>query len=968
MSSKITKFRKSITVRVVVPVVLVTLLQSIVVTVLLFCNVIGKTINNSEIGNFKSSVNIRKNYLENLISNSWGDFDDVYLKFSDMTEKYLNENSLDVSSILNDSDTAVDYLAKVSTILPSVIAEKHVNDAFISLDNPFTNESENECFTYLRAKNPYHVTNNEIDVLYAPKTVWRNFYSAGYGLDATIESNTLKDVVNREFITNPIDYYRKSNSEESIGYWSCMANIQSTKVLTYSRAFVVNDTVVGVIGIGITETYLKSSLASLNKGEEINIALVRKTNNGIDNALAAYVDYSLPDISTTTLKDTSFEDIQAFDNGKVEELYYENELKLYDDDTTIPEKWYVVGISPRSKVLATSCTTGNQIVLIYFIGFFIILILYVLTGFFITRPILKVSKSLNENNVHDIPPTKITEVDRLLGKVNEYSLKAERMHDRLLRIVEDSSSNISFFEYDKETDKVTATKQFFEMLHLKETSTEMNGEKIISLLHSIKSEVLSMTYPEIDENILDQSGEIVFLSEGSYLHLKIVSKEKQTFATLMDMTMEYNEKNRIAHERDYDYLTGLLNRRGFLNVITPLLRKDSFGALFMIDVDNLKYINDQFGHELGDVYLKKVGEYLNDLTNRHENLIACHISGDEFLLYLSGYEEKSSQEEEVVEDLRKIREQYIVTRAENIYISLSIGISHHEKDMDFQELLKRADYAMYIAKHGGKNDIRYFDKDVYSMYRQENVLYDDLNKMITNKLLDYAYQPIVDIHTGEILGYEALMRPTLPGLNPGNVLNAAKKFNRLYDIEKLTMFMASEKFIRSESKKLLFINSISSQVLTEADMKQFVLNTEGYHNQIVIELIEEDFGQNDIVAKKRKYLDEFHLKYAIDDYGTGYNNINMILSFVPEYVKIEGSLIRNIDKDEKKQRLTKSIISYCAINNIKVIAESVETIEELKVVKDLNVDYIQGYLLAKPNLEIQDLPEDKKEIIRNLWK
>ncbi len=178
--------------------------------------------------------------------------------------------------------------------------------------------------------------------------------------------------------------------------------------------------------------------------------------------------------------------------------------------------------------------------------------------------------------------------------------------------------------------------------------------------------------------------------------------------------------------------------------------------------------------------------------------------------------------------------------------------------------------------------------------------------------------------------------------------------------------MAPETFFSTNSDKKLFINSISSQVLNDEDLSHFVEAYKDKLDRFVVELIEEDMGQNKVIQRKIEFFNQYNITYAIDDYGTGYNNIGMILSYTPEFVKIEGSLIRNIDKDEKKQRLAKSILSYCSINHIKVVAESVETVEELKMVKDLGVDYVQGFLLAKPEFEIKDLPEEKKELLRSI--
>ena len=108
------------------------------------------------------------------------------------------------------------------------------------------------------------------------------------------------------------------------------------------------------------------------------------------------------------------------------------------------------------------------------------------------------------------------------------------------------------------------------------------------------------------------------------------------------------------------------------------------------------------------------------------------------------------------------------------------------------------------------------------------------------------------------------------------------------------------------------------------------------------------------------------MNYAIDDYGTGYNNLGMLLHYSPVYIKLEGSLIRGIDHDDKKRQFTKSIIDFCKDNNILIVAESVETIEELKCVITLGADYVQGFLISRPNPNVLDIPDDIKEMIKNI--
>ena len=967
MWSRLKKFSQSINARIVVPIILVTLVQSIVVTALLYFSVIRNTINNSLVNSFENNVNIRKNYLETLISNQWKNLDIFYEDLYSTTSSYMSTNGVKVDDILNDDATSKDYLYTISSLLPELIKDNKVNDAYIVLNN----DQDDKNLIYLRNKNPNQTSNSEIDVLYAPYNVWKDYFTDGYSIDPNVDTNKFSDIKNNEFYNNAIKYGKVEGSKTTgitiQGYWSPLTNVSKTKVLSYSVPLYINDKCLGVFGIGITETYLKTCIGKLNgNNQQISFAFIRKTNDKYEYGFDSYVDKSLPSLKEVTFNKSNYSDLKEFTHNDETIFCYEEEIDIYDGNNETGDSWYLIGLISKNYLFDISLTTSNEIIIIYGISFLLIVIIYFLIAYLISKPIVKVSNNLNELNVLNLPKTNILEVDNLLEQINNYSSKTNSLNNRLNRLIQDSNFKISFFEYFKKEDKVNVTKQFFDMLGLPYDEEELNGYTFIYKIRKLNTKIISSTYKTIDESILKTSGEITFFINSTYyMQLKIIAQEDGVMATLTDLTKEYVEKERIVHERDYDVLTGLLNRRGFISKVTPLFEQYDNASLFMIDVDNLKFINDQYGHDLGDAYLKKVGEVLNRIEAIYDNVISCHVSGDEFIIYLYGYTDLS-KEKEIVNQIEKIKEEYVVSRTKKIYISLSVGVCRKSENITYDELYKHADYAMYIAKNDGKNQIRIFDDEILKKYQNENVMYEDLNRIITYQLIDYAYQPIVDINTGEILGYEALMRPTLQGFNPTNVLNAAKKFNRLYDIEKLTLFNASEKFINSHCTKKLFINSISSQVLSDVDLEEFTKKYKEYFNQFVIELIEEDFGQSDVIKKKIDFLDKFNIKYAIDDYGTGYNNIGMILSFSPSLVKIEGSLIRNIDKDKNKQRLAKSIISYCSVNKIKIVAESVETIEELKLVKQLGVDYIQGYFLAKPDLEIKDIPEEKKEILRKL--
>ena len=247
---------------------------------------------------------------------------------------------------------------------------------------------------------------------------------------------------------------------------------------------------------------------------------------------------------------------------------------------------------------------------------------------------------------------------------------------------------------------------------------------------------------------------------------------------------------------------------------------------------------------------------------------------------------------------------------------------------------------------------------------------DELIKdIIANNRLNYALQPIVDASSGEIFGYEALMRAGVgQSVSPVTILDYATRKNKLYDIEKLTIFNAMEVYVRNKEvlkDKKIFINSIPGYQLKKKDYTEFQNKYGGFFDNMVLEVTENtEFKDKELsVLLDRSSEDGFEL--AIDDYGTGYSNTSSLLSYLPRYLKIDRLLISDIHADSKKQHFVKSIVEFATSNGVKTLAEGVETSAELKMVIDLGVDLIQGYYTAKPSLDIiENIDEDiKAEII-----
>ena len=433
------------------------------------------------------------------------------------------------------------------------------------------------------------------------------------------------------------------------------------------------------------------------------------------------------------------------------------------------------------------------------------------------------------------------------------------------------------------------------------------------------------------------------------------------------------ERNRIEHERDYDALTGLYSRQAFFRVCGELFEKSDtlrHAALMMTDLDNLKTINDTYGHDWGDIYLRQTAHSLRQ--NSPGGTVVARLSGDEFLLLFYGYETR----EALRADIKKLEENFAQSSAalpdgKGLCIRMSGGVAWYPEDaLDLDTLKKYADFAMYEVKHSTKGEIREFDMERYraGVYAMEQR--SDFEKLIRERRVDYDFQPIVSAHDGHVVAYEALMRPQLPTLrSPLTVMQLASEMGRMYDIEKLTLFRACECYEELEAAgkldadALIFVNSIASVSLSDEDWASYCEAHSATLPKLVVEITEEEEMNERELERKRDFLGSPGA-FALDDYGSGYSNEGSLLELAPRFIKVDIAIIRGIDTDADKQQFLKTLIDYARPRGIYVLAEGVETLSELRKVLEMGVDLLQGYCLACPAAEPVAIDEKAVQVIR----
>ncbi len=472
----------------------------------------------------------------------------------------------------------------------------------------------------------------------------------------------------------------------------------------------------------------------------------------------------------------------------------------------------------------------------------------------------------------------------------------------------------------------------------------------------------------------------------NYLHDPIL---KSIIFTYHDITEQKRLHEELINAATYDILTKLPNYHVFEcsldKEIENANENNTSFAVVQLGLDNFKYIKSAFGHSGGDQLLrdfsKRVRHYLA------ENTTMFRMAGDIFLLLI-----KDAVDEEIVsETLNQLRS--LINKVpfhiqqSDAYVSVSMGVSIFPyTGENKEELTKNAEIAMFRAKSLGKNQIQFFSPTMDAYSYKQYVLRNDLKNALLQNEFSVYYQPRVNPFTEEIVSAEALIRwehPKWGLVLPDEFISMAEDSGLILQIGEWIIRQVSAKLVEWEKEhvniKKVSINVSALQVLQPnfVDMVSSILND----IKINSKWIELEITESTVLDKEEEVLNTLNqiknlgITIALDDFGTGYSSLNYLKKFPYEIVKIDKSLIDEIHKDPYNYEIIASIITLCHKLKRAVVAEGVETTEQLAILKQLHCDEIQGYLYSKPVDEQQfkkllkrgvNLKQEKSSIKRNI--
>lgn len=898
---------------------------------------------------------------------------------ADDFSKKLEHMNLDIQRV-TEQEKAYDELALLgASHLFHLLEENRISGAFFAM-NPEQNEVIPSVYIRNSALFDAHARPENFSLEVGPIML-----SKKYRLPASMNWNLFLPVGKSEFLQsnfykNPLEAAGKFPREEfeRYGYWTSSGFILEDKqsVIMYTMPlFDQSGRNFGVLGVEVSLPYfMQNYLYDIDMQYEDGFF-----------AIAAVVDQKvilddfLPGDSIAEMYLSQEEEI--FLKKERDEMFSSNlkslgemycsaqKLRIYSDNSPfIGQSWYLLNFVPK-KVLHEGSVGVRKMMTISFVlaslcAIVAVLVLAYLATYRISG-LAQYIQNLSSNQEISFKKTGLREIDDLTSAMDMLNKRAIHASKTISKILEMSLLPMGVFELSNDSGLVVFSGYIRQLLNLNETFAVSKDEW--KLHYKKLTEFPAKDYENIYRYVQPGSGKVMWL--------RVLDSEISggKIGLIMDVSRDIEENMRLSHELDYDPMTRLYNRNAFRreSYVKILKAPGLIGAMVFIDIDNLKYINDTFGHEMGDQLILGAAQALEGFKTAGATV--SRISGDEFTIYLHGFASKDEARALIRKHLESVSSYCIQTPDGDCQrIRFSTGVAWYPEDSDsVAELLKLADFAMYEAKNKEKGSVFEFNRESYqnNIYLLNNR--EAINRLLDERLIHFNFQPIISLRTGEIFAYEALMRSSMPEFkSPLEILQVASMQSKMSQLERLVFCTALQSVEDQYSAMMgdtrIFINSIPDHLLSPKDFG-LLKSKYGYmFHRLVLEVTEMESDQFKKVEDGLQMLRNAGIKLAIDDFGSGYSNEIRILQIKPNIVKIDMALIQGIHNNPDKQQLVRNLTSFSHERSILVVAEGVEEREDLVKLIELDVDLIQGYYTARPNPKLLPVREEVQQEILSI--
>jgi diguanylate cyclase (GGDEF)-like protein/PAS domain S-box-containing protein len=433
-----------------------------------------------------------------------------------------------------------------------------------------------------------------------------------------------------------------------------------------------------------------------------------------------------------------------------------------------------------------------------------------------------------------------------------------------------------------------------------------------------------------------------------------------------DITERKHTESRLRQLAHFDSLTDLPNRVQFIERLEQAMadanRHERLVGVVFLDLDRFKYINDSLGHEKGDGLLREVAMRLSGVVRRGDTV--ARLSGDEFALVLAdmGHVDDAIH---VAQKILDVFHQPFRVAGHDLFVTASLGITLYPfDDRGAHELLRNADVAMYRAKESGKNNYQFYVAEMTAKVSERLTLENDLRSALERGEFSLNYQPIADCRSGRIIGMEALLRwkhPERGMISPTLFIPLAEETGYIISIGEWVLRTACEQCRRWQKMgypSLYVAVNLSSRQFHQKDLPasiyQILQDTGLNPASLGLELTEGLVMQQAVASVNTlRELKAMDIRISIDDFGTGYSSLSYLKRFPIDVLKIDQSFVRDIPQDEDDAAIASTIITMAHSLGLKVVAEGVETMDQLKFMRQHGCDAMQGYYLSKPLPPVQ---------------
>ena len=948
--------------------ILVTVELSIFSAVVVSTNVIGQASDSSR-RIIEDELDTRATFIESTMLNTWANVGPYMDEVNALVQDELADGTITYDELGTSCERTDALLADAANVLLRMLRTNRVNGVYLVLctqdladanGGAATRDVPGVCFLDQDPLSSYGEKNDDVLIERSPASV-----VACTGISTAASWSTqfhisAADGASSDYIREPYAKGREHGADAEwidLGYWGASQRLEGDDrpMVTYSVPLLLPDgTAYGVLGVSLTQEYVESLMPADELADDGSGSYFMGQGDAAGDG-PTEVYFATGDAGWTDATDVAD---GAAPSGRFVSM---RALDVYGANAPYGDTSWVLGCAvPTSTVKARADqiydafrTVAVSLLVVGVVGGLVV-------SYLIQRPVSKLREqlaSMDGTSAIALNPTGIAEIDALSGEIERLNREVAVNAERFSKTIRMASEGLGSFQLDEATGVVTVSDGFFEVFgsDRKPDAGVMTVREFDEFLDGLSRRAIEVESGE--EDIY----EIPHGAKSRYVRLRIAREGQVRFGLAEDVTQTVLRNRMLVYERDHDALTGLYNRRAFHGRMSQLLdnqeRSFTHAALLMMDLDNLKLVNDTYGHAAGDAYIRAAARTIASVATG--SALCARISGDEFNVFFFG-----DDPEEIDGRIDALRDAFasssiVVGDNERRSVRVSVGVARYPEDAhSYESLLRFADSAMYVAKRTRKGSFADFDISRYRGEQDVRRRRDALVGLIDHRMVHFDFQPIVDARTGDLFAYEALMRPEHEAFaGPMDVLSTARMEGKLGQVEDLLVPAAIASYYehrregRIAAGVRLFFNTISDQRLSPAAL-------EGLHElyeacgadrrDLVMEVTEEYALDFEAWADKVSDFVGHGGGIAIDDYGTGYNGNKTLLHIMPDYIKVDIEITKNIDENRDKQSIMEYVVGFAHERGKLVVAEGVETEDEVRECIRLGADLLQGYFVARP--------------------